>query len=357
MKIDRNNYEIRMIDYFDGKLNAAEKAELMAFIEKNPDIKSEFEQFEPVIFEPEEIKFPAKKDLKKAPIKATENIIEDNYETFFLDYYENDLDENRRKEVLEFVAANPALKDEFEFHGRLFANADTETVYAYKSGLKKKPVIPVYLTIASAAAAIVILFGLFQLMKTENPEIKPDNMRQLSINAMERTSINVNLGSITNVQILNQSLKKVDYPAISNQNIRDEQLAVQPIKSLEANLRISQVNYPVVIRIPQTEFYDPDLLLAEVYSADRKSAFGRIIQNFARRLTGNTPVENKEVERNDEPKFVNALGKGISVFNTLTGSNTELVKTYNKDGKITGYFVEGESIAFHHEINKPKTVE
>lgn len=358
MKINRNNYEIRIIDYFDGKLNASEKAELMAFIESNPDIKAEFEQFEAVVFEPEEIKFPTKKDLKKAPVNVTKNINEENYETFFISYYENDLDENHQKEVLDFVAANPALKDEFEFHSRLFAEAGTDSVYAEKSGLKRRPVLPVYWTVASAAAVIVILFGWFQLIKSESSGIEPDDVHQLSINAIERTSINVDIGSLIQTQILNPTIKKVDRTVFAGPDLRVEQPAFQRIKSLEAHISISEANYPVIIRIPKPGFYDPDLLIAEANPPGKKSAAGRIIQNLARRLTGNIPTQNdKKEEKNDEPKFVKALGKSISVFNTLTGSDTELVKTYNKDGKLSGYYVEGESVAFHREINKPGSKE
>jgi len=358
MKIDRNNYEVWMIDYFDGKLNAAEKAELMAFIEENPDIKAEFKQFdEDVVFEPEEIKFSDKKALKKVPLKATESINEENYETYFISYYENDLDQDQQKEVLGFVALNPELKNEFEFHGRLSAKADLNLVYIEKSSLKRNPVLPVYWTVASAAAVIVLLFGLFQLLKTESSESEQNNMRQLIVSAIEPATINMHLGSTSTAQILIPSLKVIDHAQVADQNVREEQLAFHSIKSLNTNNSISDQNYPIVISIPQTEVYDPNLLIADANPTGRKSAVGRIIQNLATRLTGNTQSQDNEEENNDEPRFVKALGKSISVFNSLTGSDTELVKTYNKKGKLSGYSVEGESITFHREIIKPESNE
>ena len=79
MKVDRENYEVWMIDYFDGKLNADETAGLMAFIEENPDIKEEFESFEINIAVPDNTSLPEKSALKKTPVVAYHKIDEENY--------------------------------------------------------------------------------------------------------------------------------------------------------------------------------------------------------------------------------------------------------------------------------------
>ena len=57
MKVNRNNYEVWMIDYFDGKLNASEIADLMAFIEVHEDIREEFELFSNETLDKEEVTF------------------------------------------------------------------------------------------------------------------------------------------------------------------------------------------------------------------------------------------------------------------------------------------------------------
>lgn len=72
--INRSNYEIFMIDYLDGKLNADQVAEILLFLEAHPDIAEEFEGIDEVRLDSETAAFNAKKSLKKEelPIKADE---------------------------------------------------------------------------------------------------------------------------------------------------------------------------------------------------------------------------------------------------------------------------------------------
>ncbi len=61
MSINRNNYEAFFLDYFEGRLPEEGKEELMRFLELNPDLKKEFEGFEPVYLPKEhEVSFPVK---------------------------------------------------------------------------------------------------------------------------------------------------------------------------------------------------------------------------------------------------------------------------------------------------------
>lgn len=359
MKIDRNNYEVWMIDYFDSKLSAAEKAGLMAFIEENPDIKAEFEQFETVVPEPEDVEFAEKKELKKPGVRTTQHIDEVNYEDFFTGYYENDLDESMRKEVLEFVALNPTFKDEFEFHSQLFSKADVDVAYDDKASLKRRPVVPVYWMVSSAAAVVIILFGLYQFLKPNINIIEPGQREQLTVNAikpLERPDI-VN-PSIT-AELIPSEAFQIDRQLPENENNVNERLAFASVTNLHPATISNELNYPLIVTVPQSTLYDLDFLLADMNPSGQKSLFGRIIQNIAGKITGNNaPADDSQAEEAvNEPRFIKALGKSINVFNTLTGSDTELVKTYDKNGNLSGYYVEGESVNFHREINRQKTSE
>ncbi len=163
VKVNISNYEVWMIDYFDGKLNAAEIAELMAFIDEHSNIKEEFETFENIGIAAIETSYTSKDELKKEPIKGTTNIGEENYEEYFIALYEGDLSASEQTELLTFVELNPALTSEFEFHGKLLLSDNPEVVFTGKPSLKRKAVIGIYWQIAGVAAAILILFGLFNL--------------------------------------------------------------------------------------------------------------------------------------------------------------------------------------------------
>ncbi len=64
--INRNNYELHIIDYLDGNLNHQQVEDLLLFLDQNHDIKEEFELLdnEPIIAE-NKISFKGKESLKK----------------------------------------------------------------------------------------------------------------------------------------------------------------------------------------------------------------------------------------------------------------------------------------------------
>jgi len=46
MQINRNNYEAYFLDYRENNLSPEQVAELMIFLEQNPDLKASFEAYE-----------------------------------------------------------------------------------------------------------------------------------------------------------------------------------------------------------------------------------------------------------------------------------------------------------------------
>lgn len=349
MKVNRTNYEVWMIDYFDGKLNAIETAELMSFVDDNLDIKSEFETFESIALDIEISEFNEKEVLKKDQIVATENINETNYDEFFIAFYESDLSNSQAEEVLTFVELNPDLKNEFSFHGKLFTGANPLVYFENKDGLKRKAAIGIYWRITAVAAVILLLFGLGNLIDYNQPNIyEPDRLS--SFNNISPKSIAISLQSNPDITIIKKQIRFVNSPADLNA-IEDsfEFVAINNMKSQSPQIiLIDSKNFSKPI---DNNFIDVDLIyaLADLNEPKRKGAFGRVIQNMTRRISGNLPEQETEIKEN-EPKFVKALGRSIVVFNTITGSDTELVKSYDQSGKLTGYQVEGESIAWSRNI-------
>ncbi len=97
MKINRNNYETFLIDYLDGALDAAMLEELRLFLEANPDIREELDGLKNATLYAEEVRFTEKEKLKKPFLKTIAGIDENNYEEVFIAFYENDLDDERKK--------------------------------------------------------------------------------------------------------------------------------------------------------------------------------------------------------------------------------------------------------------------
>ncbi len=144
MKINRNNYEIFFIDYFEGTLNESQVAELFLFLEQNYDLKEEFESFENISLKADaSIKFDNKENLKKLVIIAVDSINESNYQEYFIAYLENDLDVRSSENVELFLEKNIFLKKEYELFRKTFMKPDVKTVFDDKNVLKKSVVRPV----------------------------------------------------------------------------------------------------------------------------------------------------------------------------------------------------------------------
>lgn len=168
MKINRNNYEVFFLDYYEGNLPAEQVAELFLFLEENPQFKSEFDSFETIILKPSSIiNFPEKAWLKKGSIN------EENYVRFFIGYVEGTLTETEKQELVVFLQNYPAYKSDFSLFEKTKIHPDFQLVYPDKKGLKKP--IPFYQSqttwyYVAAAACIVFLVGVLFLTHFKIPE-------------------------------------------------------------------------------------------------------------------------------------------------------------------------------------------
>ncbi len=144
MKIDRNNYEVWFLDYFEGRLSAEQVKELMAFLDLHYDLKQEFDSFENISLPPaKKVVFEGKELLKKPVVKAVGNINEKNYNDFFIAYHENDLSEEGKNNVVQFVEKNPSLKKDLELFSKTKVVPDVTITYDAKQSLKKNIIVPV----------------------------------------------------------------------------------------------------------------------------------------------------------------------------------------------------------------------
>lgn len=138
MKINRNNYEIWFLDYYEGRLSASQKAELMAFLDLHYDLKEEFDHFENVSLpSSEKIVFDAKKSLKKSVIIEVGEVNEKNYTEFFIGMIENNLTEEQEVMVKSFLAKNQQLQKEFDLYRKTRVAADLSIQFPNKESLKK----------------------------------------------------------------------------------------------------------------------------------------------------------------------------------------------------------------------------
>ena len=133
--INMENYEIYLMDYFDGQLSEDEVDALMLFLESHPEIKSEMDGFEEIRMTPEEVHLDYN-ILKKNPIEKPETFINtENAEEYFIAYLEGDLNDSQKEELRVFVEEEIELKKEFEFTQRLTLQPNINIEYKDKEML------------------------------------------------------------------------------------------------------------------------------------------------------------------------------------------------------------------------------
>ncbi|MCD4772406.1 MAG: hypothetical protein K8R41_03365 [Bacteroidales bacterium] len=370
MKINRNNYEIFFLDYHEGNLTPAMVEELLIFVENNPDLKEEFENFEEITIPIDEsIKFDLKKSLKKTSFINTKNINEENYEKFFIAYFENDLAENEKTELLDFINKNPLLKKEFELTGKIHLKTDETIIYDSKSSIKKYPFFSrkaIYYSVG-IAASLLILFGIYFLLTPEQ------NTGKYAVNIPSKLPINSK-----NIQIENAAQAFPEKLAFIN-NFSSFINEYQHMEYPKSNLtRIPQLNQTNIVHevFAFTEFDTPTIILPHY---QYKSLYEdiKIAENIQYASSNNFDLANKTLpgkiiayafnsiknifRRNVDPVIENSTNNpalwsiaqaGISGYNYLTDNEVKLQKKYDESGKLIAYSFESDDIQFQRKVRR-----
>ena len=223
--ISRNNYEIWVIDYLDGNLDNEKERLFLHFMDKNPDLKKEFDMMRPVTLYPEKVSF----DKKHLLFKSTNpdfDMPESDY--LMIKELEEGLtsDENKRLNALK--ETYPALKKDAEIYKSVKLQPQ-KIVYLHKDALRKRNLIPrILISVGSVAAAALLLFMLIPLndiSRTGEPIILGSNSEP----AVENTTDFPQTNDITiekpetaeiikenNIRHIAQSIKKEELPETTN---------------------------------------------------------------------------------------------------------------------------------------------
>lgn len=272
MKINRENYEIFILDYYDGAISEDVKLQLFAFLEANPDLKSEFENFENICITElsPSITFDFKESLKKENTSTL--ITESNCTEFFIADAEGDLLPTQKKQLDIFLSNNTHLFNDFQIFKKTKLIPDQKIVFQEKAKLKRYAIFgmhlnkkKVYQTI-SIAASFIILAGassLFINNVIEKPVVEIKNLtaeitNHKSVNSekysnSDKTVIKAsetidNINRIKNPTHLSQSnLAQNNNKEIASETISQRDMSsITSIESKESNLLAINTNNNII---------------------------------------------------------------------------------------------------------------
>ncbi|MFO7657124.1 MAG: hypothetical protein R6W78_08655 [Bacteroidales bacterium] len=350
MTINRNNYEVFIIDYYDGKLNPVESAELLFFLSQNPDLEDEFNTFENIQAEPVLNRFDEVFHLYKH-FSDFKEITDHNFEELCIAATEGELDETSTKKLYRYLQEKPEKKKELDLYHKVILAPDLSLTFPQKKQLKHKKTTIIsiarplfYLAAAAAIFLILILTVLFD--KPEGPQIISDAR---PVKEPGRVDIIVpdddNSVYTTENLISNKTKKALIVSGEKNTpNLAD-------FEEETTDINPSNADYPVLLpieikKIDYIAVASPIIPVIRAVPSDRKprsSVIGDIgIRDF---------IAEKVMEKDNFDLWALAEA-GVKGINYLTESDVKIARKLNNAGKMTDIAIDSESFGISAPLKK-----
>jgi anti-sigma factor RsiW len=182
MNINRHNYESFFLLYTDNELDTAGRKAVEDFVAQNPDLARELALLQQSVFPPDEqVVFAGKDSLFKS---EAEGIHAGNYETFFISYADDELNNDQKRMVESFVYRHPQYQEELELLQAVRVEPDSSVGFPDKQSLYRREerddkVVPFPWWRLAAAAMVLLALGLWWITR-EKPPAEPSIARQPS---------------------------------------------------------------------------------------------------------------------------------------------------------------------------------
>jgi hypothetical protein len=179
MNINRNNYEECFLLYVDNELNAVEREAVEVFVMQNADLRGELNMLqETVLRADKKVSFINKAELMKSSVPANP-VNESNYEEYFILYGDDELSNEEKDFVEQFVYRHPQHQSAFELLQEIRLTADTSIVFPDKQSLyrseKDERVIVMRWWKIAAAAVVLLFLGVAAWMYVGNKGVDKTN--------------------------------------------------------------------------------------------------------------------------------------------------------------------------------------
>jgi hypothetical protein len=172
MKINRENFEVYFLDYYEGQLSPEMIEEVKLFVAQNPDLRKSFDEFEAIsLVADQNVVFEKKSALKKNQVFATAMVNELNYEEYLINEAEGLLNKEQLSAIEEFISINPQFEKDRKLYSLSHLSVVDDIVFEAKESLKK-----IAIPVGSIDAET---FELFMAREMEG-DLNPDEKLQLS---------------------------------------------------------------------------------------------------------------------------------------------------------------------------------
>ena len=200
-KINQHNYEAFYLDYLEDNLSAEATAQLLLFLENNPVLKSELEEFEL-------IELKANPEVKFDKETLQQNINKNNVGDYIIASIENEIEPEDTLDLTDYLNNSAEAMALAERYKKTILSKQN-ILFPEKNKLIKKSAVIYYLTPLISAAAVALIFLLINTLTTEK-QFSPARLQQVENN--ETNTSNIKLPASENVIVA--EIKTVEEPDI-----------------------------------------------------------------------------------------------------------------------------------------------
>jgi hypothetical protein len=389
-QINELNYEEYLIGETEGLLNTKQLAAIEEFISVNPQFEKDRRLFALAHLSSEDkIFFEAKESLKQKAV-AVGPINADTFETYMARELEDDLNQDEKLQLAEFMQYNSHLENDRKLYTHTILNTETGIVFEKKSSLKQS-VTPirriVYYSLSAAASLALIVSFYFLLDRNDIPHsIAEQGNVKTKINstvadpsaivadkqvasAGKQPANSVTISGQVNNKVTNTTAAKNN----GSKNQGKESLAtndrlsvesLQPKSAAEITTRSYVDPQFTFIRTSQMymnlnrEFYynmklAEQMEYAQLNQKDKepaKTILNAITGKARGLLASNKPSPPKEEKKNLSLWTFAELG--VQTFNSITSGEMELNLNKDEDGKVVSYNLESGLIDLQRDVKE-----
>lgn len=222
-----------MLDYFEGRLNAKQSAELMSFLELHPEWKAEFEAFDESEETPE-VK-PEESTTNTSTLRLT--LLQESRDEDLIALLEGQLNPQDSRRLLKEIERDEELAGDFALYQLAKVKPDFTIEYPNKSKLRKSASVRVLLFRYAAVAAL--LFGAFvagwmYFNSTSTPNVTNRVANTPVISTEKSRSVEPAISSLSdqneqgNSQSLTDEFSDEDNQKVPQSNVEERDQAEKP---------------------------------------------------------------------------------------------------------------------------------
>ena len=363
MDINRDNYEAWLLDQIEGRLTAEQDQQLRAFLLLNPDCAVGLDEVEPWVLEAEPVSYSGKSGLRRELPDQDSVVSEKRFDLFSIARMEGDLTDRQVDDHQRLIDGDEEKLEEWLVWKKTRLVGET-ILFKGKRGLKRRSAPRsrvLWISLASAAAAIMLFFVLFTVDQGETGSeelvtLDPDTtiesvVEQKAPEAKELTPQGIEGVSKKPALLASEpgilSIKKhQDPPELTgvkrdstNRKVSEESLKPGPLRL--ATLEKGLMKWNTEVNRDRIEPLD----LPPFYASSEKSAFQQISEKGLRQSYRDFVDEN-------DISILTIASAGIDGINYLAGSDLSLNLSRDDEGKVSGFRYRGDLLSVDTPLKK-----